>query len=161
MAGPVPATLERAGPAYAFGASIRKGRESRSLRPRPLWGTIRRGISTQRPESEPRGRAGRPPRNLARLANRACCLEPRGRAGNVGTIISFRLGLADAEIVENEFRPEISALIGLPNDHIYRKLMIQGGVSRVFGTGTLRVNSSQTEELGKKIKQAIACRKLP
>jgi hypothetical protein len=30
--------------------------------------------------------------------------------GNVGTIISFRLGLSDAEILENEFRPEICAM---------------------------------------------------
>ena len=28
--------------------------------------------------------------------------------GNAGTIISFRLGLADAEILENEFRPSSS-----------------------------------------------------
>jgi hypothetical protein len=49
--------------------------------------------------------------------------------GNVGTIISFRLGLADAEIPENELRHEISAmdLISLPNYHIYLKLMIEGG----------------------------------
>jgi hypothetical protein len=39
------------------------------------------------------------------------------------------LGLADAEILESEFRPEISAvdLIGLPNYHVYVKLMIVGG----------------------------------
>jgi hypothetical protein len=69
--------------------------------------------------------------------------------GNVGTIISFRLGLADAEILENEFRPEISALdlIGLPNYHIYLKLMIHRGVSRVFSAETLRVSSSQTEKI--------------
>ena len=40
--------------------------------------------------------------------------------GNVGTILSFRLGLFDAEILENEFKPEISAidLISLPNYHL-------------------------------------------
>jgi len=54
--------------------------------------------------------------------------------GNVGTVISFRLGLVDAAMLENEFQPEISAidLISLPNCQIYLKLMIQGGVSRVF-----------------------------
>jgi hypothetical protein len=48
--------------------------------------------------------------------------------GNVGTILSFRLGLFDAEILENEFKPEISAidLISLPNYHIYLKVMIDG-----------------------------------
>src|SRR5438552_4562841 len=54
-------------------------------------------------------------------------LDPQIRdaiLGNVGTMIAFRLGLSDAEILENEFRPEISAvdLIGLPNYHV--KLMI-------------------------------------
>src|SRR5438093_11058524 len=41
--------------------------------------------------------------------------------GHVGTMIAFRLGLADAEILENEFRPELSAmdLIGLPNYDVY------------------------------------------
>src|SRR5437773_7540374 len=59
--------------------------------------------------------------------------------GNVGTIISFRLGLADAEILENEFRPEISALdlISLPNYNIYLKLMIEGKVSRTFSGETV------------------------
>src|SRR2546425_7742514 len=59
--------------------------------------------------------------------------------GNAGTIIAFRLGLADAEILENEFRPELAAmdLIGLPNYHIFMKLMIDGVVSRVFSGETL------------------------
>lgn len=70
--------------------------------------------------------------------------------GNVGSIISFRLGLADAEILENEFRPEIAAmdLISLPNYHIYLKLMIDGKVSRGFSgqtlnTGSLRVTQDR------------------
>jgi TraM recognition site of TraD and TraG len=58
--------------------------------------------------------------------------------GNVGTIISFRLGLFDAEILENEFKPEISAidLISLPNYHIYLKVMIDGKVSSAKTLGT-------------------------
>lgn len=71
--------------------------------------------------------------------------------GNAGTIISFRLGLADAKMLENEFRPEISALdlISLPNYQIYVKLMIQGRVSRAFSAETLRTNSYETEGLRK------------
>src|SRR5438876_259256 len=59
--------------------------------------------------------------------------------GNVGTMIAFRLGVADAEILENEFRPEISAmdLISLPNYHVYVKLMIDGVASRTFSAETL------------------------
>jgi len=60
--------------------------------------------------------------------------------GNVGTIISFRLGLSDAETLENEFRPEISALdlVSLPNYQIYLKLMLEGKVSRPFSGTTIR-----------------------
>ena len=60
--------------------------------------------------------------------------------GNVGTIIAFRLGVADAEILAKEFSPEFSItdLVGLPNYHIYLKLMIEGKVSRPFSAQTLR-----------------------
>src|SRR5437899_8096810 len=56
-------------------------------------------------------------------------LDPQVRdaiLGNVGTLVSFRLGLADAEILEKEFAPELHALdlVSLPNYHIYLKLMI-------------------------------------
>jgi type IV secretory pathway TraG/TraD family ATPase VirD4 len=54
--------------------------------------------------------------------------------GNVGTLISFRLGVTDAEILEKEFYPEFSIkdLISLPNYHIYLKLMINGIISDPF-----------------------------
>jgi hypothetical protein len=60
--------------------------------------------------------------------------------GNVGTMIAFRLGLADAEILESEFRPEVSAvdLIGLSNYRVYIKLMIDGVASRGFSGETLK-----------------------
>ena len=63
--------------------------------------------------------------------------------GNVGTMIAFRLGLTDAEILENEFRPEVSAvdLISLPNYHVYLKLMIDGVASRPFSAKTLEKSS--------------------
>jgi len=45
----------------------------------------------------------------------------------------------DAEILENEFRPEISALdlISLPNYQTYLKLMIEGKMSRPFSAETV------------------------
>ena len=69
-------------------------------------------------------------------------LDPQVRdaiLGNVGTLVSFRLGLADAEILEKEFAPELHALdlVSLPNYHIYLKLMIDGMVSRPFSATTL------------------------
>lgn len=59
--------------------------------------------------------------------------------GNVGTIISFRLGPADAEILEKEFYPVFSAgdLVRLPNYHIYLKLMVDGMVSEPFSGETV------------------------
>ncbi|TAM80963.1 MAG: DUF87 domain-containing protein [Acidobacteria bacterium] len=59
--------------------------------------------------------------------------------GNVGTIISFRLGLADAEIIGKEFWPEFSKedLIRLPNYSIYIKLMVNGAVTQPFSAETI------------------------
>jgi Type IV secretion-system coupling protein DNA-binding domain len=59
--------------------------------------------------------------------------------GNAGTIISFRLGLADAEILSKEFWPEFSAgdLIRLPNYQVYLKLMVSGAVTRPFSAETV------------------------
>jgi Type IV secretion-system coupling protein DNA-binding domain len=59
--------------------------------------------------------------------------------GNVGTIIAFRIGLPDAELLESEFFPDFRAtdLINLPNYRIYLKLMIDGRVSSPFSAQTL------------------------
>lgn len=59
--------------------------------------------------------------------------------GNVGTIITFRIGPSDAETAAKEFAPEFSStdLINLPNYHIYLKLMIDGRVSIPFSALTL------------------------
>jgi len=58
--------------------------------------------------------------------------------GNVGTIISFRIGPEDAEILEGEFAPEFTAedLVRLPNHGIYLKLMVKGEVSSAFSAET-------------------------
>jgi len=59
--------------------------------------------------------------------------------GNVGTIICFRVGAADAEFLEKEFLPDYNEndLVNLPNRNIYIKLMIDGLASRPFSAGTL------------------------
>ncbi|MEK9161150.1 MAG: type IV secretion system DNA-binding domain-containing protein [Patescibacteria group bacterium] len=59
--------------------------------------------------------------------------------GNVGTIITFRVGASDAESLENEFAPEfdIQDIVGLGFGSIYLKLMIDGMSSRPFSAGTL------------------------
>ncbi len=59
--------------------------------------------------------------------------------GNVGTIITFRIGAADAEFLEKEFLPEFNAddLVNLAKYNIYLKLMIDGVASRSFSAATL------------------------
>jgi DNA helicase HerA-like ATPase len=71
-------------------------------------------------------------------------LEPLIRdaiLGNAGTLISFRLGATDAEVMEREFFPEFSAvdLVNLPNYRIYLKLMVDGVVTKPFSAVTLAV----------------------
>jgi len=59
--------------------------------------------------------------------------------GNVGTLMSFRVGAPDAEFLEKEFAPEfdIRDLVNLENYNIYLKLMIDGVSSRPFSATTL------------------------
>ncbi len=59
--------------------------------------------------------------------------------GNVGTMIIFRVGAADAEFLEKEFEPEFTPedLVNIPNYHIYLKLMVDGVTSRPFSATTL------------------------
>ncbi|MFH0891008.1 MAG: type IV secretion system DNA-binding domain-containing protein [Candidatus Liptonbacteria bacterium] len=59
--------------------------------------------------------------------------------GNVGTMIAFRVGGADAEFLEKEFEPEfvIQDLVNIPNYHIYLRLMVDGITSRPFSAATL------------------------
>ncbi len=59
--------------------------------------------------------------------------------GNVGTIVSFRVGAADAEFLEQEFSPEfmLADLVSLPKWRIYLKLMIDGVTSNAFSASTL------------------------
>ena len=59
--------------------------------------------------------------------------------GNVGTLISFRLGPRDAGYMAREFHPDVEEtdLVRLPNYDIYLKLMIDGAPSKTFSATTL------------------------
>jgi CxxC-x17-CxxC domain-containing protein len=59
--------------------------------------------------------------------------------GNVGTLIAFRIGAADAEFVEKEFEPLVmmNDIINLPKFEIYLKLMIDGIAGNAFSAKTL------------------------
>ena len=58
--------------------------------------------------------------------------------GNVGTIISFRVGLKDADMMAKAFYPEflMHHIINLPNYSIYLKLMIEGEIGKAFSAET-------------------------
>jgi len=59
--------------------------------------------------------------------------------GNVGTILSFRVGAMDAEFLEKEFEPVfmMNDLVNLPKYSIYLKLMIDGIAGDAFSAMTL------------------------
>jgi energy-coupling factor transporter ATP-binding protein EcfA2 len=59
--------------------------------------------------------------------------------GNVGTMIAFRVGAFDAEVLEKEFAPQFTAedLVNLDFAQIYLKLMIDGVSSRPFSAVTM------------------------
>ncbi len=80
-----------------------------------------------------------------------------GVFGNVGTMITFRVGAADAEVLEKEFSPQfvIQDLVGLPKYHMYLKLMIDGVTSNPFsaiGLPPLEVTGQPTGNKEKVIK---------
>ncbi len=59
--------------------------------------------------------------------------------GNVGTMITFRVGAFDAEVLEKEFAPQFTAedLVNLGFTQIYLKLMIDGVSSAPFSASTM------------------------
>lgn len=65
--------------------------------------------------------------------------------GNVGTMICFRIGSADAVVLEKEFTPVFSKedLIALPRFYMYIKLMIDGATSKPFSAATLPLPSQR------------------
>jgi len=68
--------------------------------------------------------------------------------GNVGTIISFRVGVKDANYLSKEFDPVFteSDFVNLPNFHIYLKLLIDGKTSRGFSAVTLPAPESPSHK---------------
>ncbi len=64
--------------------------------------------------------------------------------GNVGTIVSFRVGAEDAEVLEKEYAPIFTAtdVVNLPKYNIILKLMINGVASEPFSAVTLPPNEA-------------------
>lgn len=72
--------------------------------------------------------------------------------GNVGTLISFRVGAEDAEYLEKEFYPIFKKedFQNLPRYSMYLKLMIDGATSRPFSAETMPPQSI-TDSLKEKV----------
>src|SRR6266853_16484 len=68
--------------------------------------------------------------------------------GNVGTIISFRVGAEDGPYLAKEFQEEFDAmdLIQLANYRVYIKLMIDGTPSKPFSAQTLPRSSEPPDQ---------------
>ncbi|MBX4195805.1 type IV secretion system DNA-binding domain-containing protein [Candidatus Parcubacteria bacterium] len=86
--------------------------------------------------------------------------------GNVGTMITFRVGAYDAEVLEKEFAPTFTAedLVNLGSYQIYLKLMIDGIGSQPFSARTLapieKPSASSVEEIVRNSRRVYAEPKL-
>ncbi len=74
--------------------------------------------------------------------------------GNIGSIVTYRIGSTDAEILAKEFAPIFTEedLINLPKYNVYLKLMIDGVASRPFSAITLPPIGAPTDSLEKVVK---------
>ncbi len=74
--------------------------------------------------------------------------------GNVGTLVTFRVGSTDAEILAKELMPVFieTDLVNLAKFQTYLKLMIDGVASQPFSANTLPPIGSETESAEKVIK---------
>lgn len=65
--------------------------------------------------------------------------------GNVGSIVSFRIGAADARFLANEFAPvfDENDLVNLDKYHVYLKLSIDGVTGNAFSARTIKVSDTK------------------
>jgi len=74
--------------------------------------------------------------------------------GNVGTIVTFRIGAADAEALAKEFVPVFTEehIVNLSKFHVLLKLMIDGVASQPFSATTMPPIGSPTDSAEKVIR---------
>ena len=68
----------------------------------------------------------------------------RAILGNIGTLISFRVGTEDAQILAREMYPifPMEGFINLPNHSIFLKLMIDGVPSKPFSAVSMKYGAT-------------------
>ena len=78
--------------------------------------------------------------------------------GNVGTLITFRTGAADAEYLAREFYPVFTEedLVNLPKYHVCLKLLIDGVPSQGFSAVTLPLLGEKTVNKARVIEMSRA-----
>jgi len=76
--------------------------------------------------------------------------------GNVGTMITFRIGATDAEVFEKQFAPTFTAedIVNLGKFQIYLSLMIDGIGSRPFSGRTIGPIEKQSQSMRSEVIQA-------
>lgn len=75
--------------------------------------------------------------------------------GNVGTMMSFKVGAPDAEFLEKEYTPVLGAqdIIGIANYKAYVKLNINNTTSRAFSMNTIWSEDYKNPKMGDVLKQ--------
>lgn len=75
--------------------------------------------------------------------------------GNVGTMVVFRTGAEDAEVLGKEFKPTFNEfdLVNVERFTTYTKLMINGTATKPFNMSTINLSKEKNEEQAKAIRQ--------
>jgi len=78
--------------------------------------------------------------------------------GNTGTLQSFKVGAPDAEFLEKEYAPVLSAqdIVWIANYKAYLKLNIDNATSRVFNIATIWTQDYQNEKVWEILKEYSA-----
>lgn len=75
--------------------------------------------------------------------------------GNVGSLVSFRVGVEDAEILEHQFAPTFGAsdLINLDNGNVYARLMAGGKTTAPFSFSITYPPQLGVREIAERVRQ--------
>lgn len=78
--------------------------------------------------------------------------------GNVGTMMSFKVGAPDAEFLEKEYVPTLSAedIVGIANYKAYMKLNIDNATSRPFSMNMLYSKDYRSKKIAAVLKEYSA-----
>ncbi|TVR22425.1 MAG: hypothetical protein EA396_06020, partial [Anaerolineaceae bacterium] len=74
--------------------------------------------------------------------------------GNIGTLLSFRVGIRDAQFLGQEYYPVYGEndLINLPNYYMLAKMLVDGDAAAPFPVRTLPDNRVEVSEVGEQIR---------